>query len=553
MPTPTPVVITLLNPLKFLSTTDVGKFSLGDAYSNFKIQVKYTYVVTKNGVDTVFNKRDHFLLDKCGNFKIEFPEDTSMVKLKVVLKLNGCTELKGTFCFPEQLAPLLNQTQLSTRLTISNCNVFSINCSGYDHAHAKEQAGPGRSSRAIVMVHLAMFETLNAIEPRYTSYLSTAPIAPTCVELNIAICQAMCVTLKHLFPDQTNKINAHLSSVIGSYPNGTTKTNSLDFGKSVADVIIALRTNDGSQVPETSYADYIAENPPGSTPGLWTKDPVSQFGVALGYKWGEMTPFAIASGSTYRCPPFPSLTSPEYAAAFNEVKALGGDGITTPTVRSQELTNVGLYWAYDGTPSLCAPPRLYNQIALQLANQENLDYYQTLRMLTLVNLAMADAGVSSWDSKWFYKIWRPVTGVRETHYDGTSAPTGNSDIISDPTYTPIGAPNTNTSGVYFTPPFPAYPSGHATFGGALFQMLRNILGRDDISFTFVSDELNGVTQYDGTTRPFAPRSFTSLSQAEEENGQSRIYLGIHWSQDKVAGINQGRQVADYVFNNIYKD
>ena len=105
----------------------------------------------------------------------------------------------------------------------------------------------------------------------------------------------------------------------------------------------------------------------------------------------------------------------------------------------------------------------------------------------------------------------------------------------------------------FTPPFPAYPSGHAGFGGALFQMLRNVYGRDDIPFTFVSDELNGVTvDNEGVVRPLLPRSFTSLSQAEEENGQSRIYLGIHWSFDKTAGIAQGRQVADYVFTHAFR-
>ena len=115
----------------------------------------------------------------------------------------------------------------------------------------------------------------------------------------------------------------------------------------------------------------------------------------------------------------------------------------------------------------------------------------------------------------------------------------------------MGAPASNLQGPNFTPPFPAYPSGHAGFGGALFQTLRRFYGTDDIAFTFVSDELNGVTlDNNRNVRPLIPRSFSSLSEAEEENAQSRIYLGIHWSFDK-RSITQGNHVADYVFEHTF--
>jgi len=248
------------------------------------------------------------------------------------------------------------------------------------------------------------------------------------------------------------------------------------------------------------------------------------------------------------------MNSALYTMAYQEAKRLGGDGIITPTARTPEQTLIGTYWAYDGTPSLCAPPRLYNQVVVQLAGQMGSNDVQLARLLALANTAMADAAIAVWDSKFYYNFWRPVTGIREA--DPGTGPTGMGDgnrfTLCDPTFTPLGAPASNLNGPDFTPPFPSYPSGHAGFGGAVFQVLRQFYGTDRIPFTFVSDELNGVTHdNEGNVRPLIPRHFDTLSQAEEENGQSRIYLGIHWRFDKTGGIAQGRHVGAYVMSNAF--
>ncbi len=237
------------------------------------------------------------------------------------------------------------------------------------------------------------------------------------------------------------------------------------------------------------------------------------------------------------------------------MKRLGGDGVVTPTERTAEQTFVGTFWAYDGTPSLCAPPRMYNQIATLIARQMGSNTVELARLLALVNTAMADAAIAVWDSKYFYDLWRPVTGIRES--DPGTGPSGLGDgnpaTVGDPTFTPLGAPASNLHGSELHAAVPAYPSGHAGFGGALFQTLRRFYRTDRIAFTFVSDEYNGETRDNqGVLRPLHPRSFTSLSQAEEENGQSRIYLGIHWSYDKSEGIAQGRRVADWVFAHAFE-
>jgi hypothetical protein len=354
-----------------------------------------------------------------------------------------------------------------------------------------------------------------------------------------------------LFTSQTASFDARLAEDLAQVGNKNALANGVALGKQAAAAILALRINDGSEVAEPRVGvNHITSD----LPGHWRQDPISQIPLALGGHWGECKPFVIESSHQFRVPPPPAMNSAEYTAAYNEAKRLGGDGVVTPTERTPEQTQIGIFWAYDGTPSLCAPPRLYNQITVHIADQMGTSDLELARLLALINVAMADAGLAIWESKYYYDFWRPVTGIRES--DPGTGPTGlgdgNLDTIGDPTFSPLGAPASNLQGPNFTPPFPSYPSGHGGFGGALFQTLRRFYGTDEIPFTFVSDEFNGITRgNDGTVRPLVARSFTSLSHAEDENGQSRIYLGIHWRFDKDQAIQQGRRVGDYVFDNVF--
>jgi len=442
--------------------------------------------------------------------------------------------------------------------SLRHWNQVAIDASGVDHTPVQpgenrvfgEQVGPGRASKAMAVVHIAMFEAVNAIEGGYVSYVGLAP-APENASLRAAIAKSAHDALVHLFPSQTEAFDEELERSLAQLFDGPSKTAGIEVGTAAAAAIIAMRENDGSAHPEPQYGvDYI----PSDEPGFWRQDPISQHPLALGALWMNVAPFVLESASQFRTPPPPSIDSLEYAAAYDEAKRLGGDGVTTATERTQDQTETGLYWAYDGTPSLCAPPRLYNQITKQIAEEQGSDLVETARLLALVNVAMGDSGIACWDSKYAYAFWRPITGIRES--DPGTGPTGAGDgndaTDGDTAWTPMGAPASNLTGPNFTPPFPAYPSGHATFGGALFQTLRRFYGRDDIGFTFVSDEFNGITAgNDGVVRELKPRSFASFSQAEEENGQSRIYLGIHWSFDKTEGIAMGREIADFVFDNLY--
>jgi hypothetical protein len=478
-------------------------------------------------------------------------------------KFRSADDLWGPrYSLQDQRSTLLSSPLLvgaASTTGVRRWNEIAINASGLDHTPVApgenrvfgEQLGPCRAARAEAIVHIAIFEVVNSIAGGYQSYISL-PRANGGTSMNAAIAQTAHDTLVALFPSQKASFDALLAEDLGLITDGFSKADGITLGRRAAKSILAMRAADGSQHPEIRVGvDFITSN----DPGKWRQDPISLIPLALGAHWNDVRPFAMQSASQFRLQPPPAMDSPEYAVAYNEAKRLGGDGIITPTERTAEQTEIGIFWAYDGTPSLCAPPRLYNQIAVQIATQMGSNQVELARLLALVNMAMADAGIASWDSKYFYQCWRPITGIREA--DEGTGPTGigdgNPGTVCDPTFMPLGAPASNLNGPNFTPPFPAYPSGHATFGGALFQTLRSFYKTDNIGFTFVSDELNGVTHDNsGNVRPLIPRSFTTLSQAEEENGQSRIYLGIHWAFDKTEGIAQGRRVADYVFKRVFK-
>jgi hypothetical protein len=429
-------------------------------------------------------------------------------------------------------------------------NDITLDANALDHGRsapdAPEQVGPLRTARAFAIVHIAIFDAVNAIASGYRGYTRLRHVTDL-TSVDAAVAQTAHDTLAALFPSQAMTFDVLLAEDLSRIRDGRAKRNGIDLGRRAAAAILALRASDGSQHLEELFGtEYL----PAAGANKWRQDPISDIPIALGSRWGEVTPFVLTSADQFPIPPPPAAGSPEFMAAFDEVKNYGGcgsdpaacavgfDGFVTPTIRTAEQTHIGIFWGYDGTPGLGTPPRLYNQIAVQIAEQKGSSGLELARLLALINVAMADAGLAAWKAKYDYEFARPITAIREAGF---------------PTWTPLGAPASNKIGPNFTPPFPAYASGHATFGAALFQILRKFYHTDRIAFTFVSDEFNGVTKDNtGITRPRLSRSFSNLSQAEAENGQSRIYLGIHWAFDKTEGISQGRRVANYVLQNVFQ-
>lgn len=446
-----------------------------------------------------------------------------------------------------QLYEMLKNRQRQGLSAARRWNEIALDANALDHARVMpEQLGPLRTARAFAIVHIAIFDALNAINGGYRGYTRLSQVSHD-TSMDAAIAQAAHDALAALFPSQTVHFDALLAEDLSRVRDGHAKHNGIDLGQRAAAAILGLRAADGSQHQEELFGtEYI----PAAGPNKWRQDPVSDIPIALGSRWGELvTPFVLHSADQFPVAPPPAPGTAAFAAAFDEVKNLGGcgtdlaacaigfDGAITPTLRSLEQTQIGLYWGYDGTPGLGTPPRLYNQIALQIAEEKGSNVIELARLLALINVAMADAGLAAWKAKYDYEFARPITAIRDA---------------GQPSWTPLGAPASNKIGPNFTPPFPAFTSGHATFGSALFQILRRFYYTDKIALTFVSDEFNGVTKdNNGNVRPLVERSYSSLSQAEEENGQSRIYLGIHWAFDKTEGIAQGRRVADFVMKHVF--
>ena len=446
------------------------------------------------------------------------------------------------------------------------------------------QGGPTRSSRATAMAHLAMHDAFFGIDGGQALYLGAAapntPAAPpggfTAKHESAAITGAAQTVLAALYPGQRATIDAMAMDIAGE---NETDAAAFEFGRKVAFAVMRARVDDGSDAPKVPVPYVYSSAKP-----RHRADPLNAAGQVepLGASWGHVKPFAVQAFHPLAA--YPDFKGAAYDADHEEVRAKGGSASQPTTTRTIQETTIGLYWAYDGATKLGTPPRLYNQIIQKIAKAKGNTVAQNARLFALVNVAMGDAGIHAWYWKYHYDLWRPVVGIRE--YDnnwGPDAIGGQAiDGKADPFWRPLGAPKTNDTAPgarSFTPPFPAYPSGHATFGAAAFEMVRLFYGHgneetvDNIAFEFVSDELNGISNdNDGAIRTRHERRFTSVADAMFENSISRIYLGVHWrfdgtsaktiqnmlkksssgGTDGIGGVPLGRAIARDIFNSGLK-
>src|SRR5688572_25365276 len=373
---------------------------------------------------------------------------------------------------------------------------------------------PNFQTRALAMVHGAVFDAVNGIEGGYAPYLVTRR-APIWASEEAAAAVAAHGVLVGLMPAaQQATLDAALASSLASVADGPAEDAGVAYGKLVANRMLAERADDGS----TDVVTYI----PGTGPDDWQPTPPA-FAPAALPQWATVEPFGISSPDQFRADPPPALDSPEFTQAFNQMKAIGAANSTT---RTAEQTDIARFWA--GPSGTVQPPGHWNSIARSVADAQDNSLAENARMFALLNIGMADALIAAWDTKFEYSFVRPVTAIQNADNDG------NPDTAADPAWLPL----------LTTPAHPSYMAAHSTLSATAATVLAEFFGNDAIAFTSSAEVAPGGA--------VITRSFDGFSEAAQEAGASRIYGGIHWSFDNEAGLEAGHSIGEFVADNLLR-
>ncbi|MCC6410470.1 MAG: vanadium-dependent haloperoxidase [Saprospiraceae bacterium] len=356
------------------------------------------------------------------------------------------------------------------------------------------------AARVNAMTHLAMHDALNGIFSVYEKYAFTGsdtganPIAA-------AACAAHTVLLFEI-QDKKSFLDSALMKTLSTIPDGDAKNRGVVLGKAAGQAIIDARLNDGSA------GSPIGPVAPSTIPGVYQVVPPFDFVFAP--NWLEVKPFGLMSKNQFRSAPHPTLESADYVRDFTEVKTVGKRNSTT---RSVDETNYANFW-YEFSEAG------WNRVARIAAVNGKLSLLKTARLFALVDMALADAYLAGWDSKFHYDFWRPYTAIRRADTDHNNGTSGDLNWDSE----------------LVNPPVQDYPSTHSALGNAAATVLANILG-DNMTFS-----MDSPTALPGT----GMRSFASFSQAADENASSRVMAGIHFRFSCEAGQEMGNKVGQWI-------
>ena len=359
----------------------------------------------------------------------------------------------------------------------------------------------GQDVRLVVlhmaMVHGATYDAVNAIDDGYEPYLLSADTAKPTDSKRAAAATAAYRVLLNLVPAQEAALTAKYEASLAAIADGRAERRGIRVGNAAAEAMIEARTGDGRF--GTPFF------PVGTDPGVW-RPVLPAFGNDPLAWLGSVEPFLIRTPSQFRSEGPYALTSAEYTAEFNQVKELGS---LTSATRSADQTHAARYWAEN-------PPRTWNRIVRTLSTQAGLSLTENARLFAMAYLTTADAFISVWNDKMFWRFWRPITAIREANADGNPA------TVADPSWLPLIA----------NPPYPEHPSGHLALTGSFAATLQDFFGTDAV---FLAD-----TNVGGMTR-----SWTSFSQMIQEVVNARMWSGIHFLNGDEQAAEIAQAVADY--------
>lgn len=367
-------------------------------------------------------------------------------------------------------------------------------------------ATPLQIVRMLSIMHLAQHDALSAIKPAFApyAYYGADPDADPVA----AAASAAHAVLTATYPDQESTFDAQLALSLEGVADEDARERGVALGAEAAEAVLEARANDGSDTP--TVGDYV----PGDGPGRYQFVPPFDFAALPG--WRNLRPFALTTPDQFRSDPPPALDSDAYAADYNEVKSIGE--ADSPTRSDDELASA-VFWNEFSD-------RGWNRIARVVASERELGLQSTARLFALLNMAMSDSYVAGWDSKYYYDFWRPYTAIRAADTDGNA----------------LTAPDPEWETAIMTPPVQDYPSTHSALGNAAASVLGYVFG-DETSFSFTSTSAEP---------PYSSRSFTSFSQAADENANSRVMGGIHFRFACNAGQQLGDKVGEFTIANYLR-
>ncbi|MBY0111949.1 MAG: vanadium-dependent haloperoxidase [Phycisphaerales bacterium] len=402
-------------------------------------------------------------------------------------------------------------------------------------------------SRGGPMLNLAMYDAVNSIirvenfAASHKPYLDGLPIPPAGASREAAAAAAAYTIMSSIYPMQSDEnpqigvlIQSTYDNQLALIPASPAKANGIAFGEAVAHQLLLHRFNDGYDGDPT----YTA----GGHAGDWRITPDGPFVQPFTPHWGNVMPWGLEDGHMFRPTRLTDfggmhnlMISADYAEQINgsvNVPGVKDLGERNSTTRTADQTEAAWFWANDrdGTSK---PPGQLLQLTKRVSEDMGLTLEQNAHLYGLVGLALGDACIAAWDAKYNTPIdlWRPIDAVRETLDDGNPLTT------PAPAWLPLND---------FTPPFPAYVSGHATFGAVHAAVMANYFGTDNITFTIGSDEFSVHPSLGYPAN--LTRTFTSFSQAAWENAMSRVWLGVHFYWDALDGNILGYNVGNFIFN-----
>ena len=358
---------------------------------------------------------------------------------------------------------------------------------------------PPPAERTVATMHAAMFDAVNSIERRYRPYV--VQLAAKDASPEAAAATAAARVLAALHPNAGDEFNAMLTAYLAALPAGAAKDDGIKLGEAVAAEIVAARSRDGADAPD-AYR-------PNTRPGVYVPTPITASSM-----WPNVTPFAMKSPSQFRPEAPLALTGAQWAADYNEIKALGGKA---STARSARQTEDARFWLITG-------PQSYYPIVRQLVALKQMTLVESARFMALTAVAAADAYVAVFDAKYHYQFWRPITAIRNGDIDENPA------TERDAAWQPIDN----------TPMHPEYPCAHCITSAAVASVAEAVLGSPDVpEVTMTSSSAPGVTH-----------RWTNLRAYTDEVSVARIYAGFHYRFSTQVGQDMGRKIAGLVVQSV---